>query len=289
MNRAFTRQLSHSRVCLRPGYSTVQPVHHLVPVEKARLKPGLQQLLLPADDIRSNKFKPTEICHDRVAEYYRNTLESDLLLHFYQHGATKIEGNKRREWAKDSPYKLYRGKRKPKGGTRATKDIYPITSTNVPKLTSIVVHAYNKKALEYPWLNISTRLQLSVITNVKAKQIYNKMNILPWKARVGRPCGGKVELFDRDMSQFISTLTELVLPRIRAFKGISVTSGDRNGNISFGMTAEDVQLFPELENYQELFPNLCGIDITFKTTAQTDAQAKTLLSAYGFPFAKPEN
>ncbi|CAK9438115.1 mitochondrial 54S ribosomal protein uL5m [Lodderomyces beijingensis] len=286
MNRTFTRQFSQTGVSLRPGYSTVHPVHHLVKVEKAKLKPGLQNLLLPRDDIRSVKYKPTEICQDRVAEHYRNTLESDLLLHFYQHKAVKVEGNKKRTWSNDSPHNLFRGLRKPRGGTRATKDKHPITAENVPRLTSIALHAYNKNALEHNWLNISTRLQLSIITNVKAKQTYNKSNILPWKTRVGRPCGAKVELVDRDMNQFISTLTELVLPRIRAFKGISFGSGDRNGNISFGLSPEDVQFFPEFEHYQELFPNLNGMDITFKTTAQTDAQAKTLLSAYGFPFAK---
>lgn len=286
MNKTFVRQLSQSSILYRPGYSTVNPVHHLVKVEKSKLKPGLQNLLLPADDIRSVKYKPTEICQDRVADYYNNTLQSDLLLHFYDHDAEVIEGNKRRSWGTDSPYKVYRSSRNPRGGTRSTKNKYPITSKNVPEITSVVVHSYNKYALEHPWLNISTRLQLSVITNVKAKQIFNRSNILPWKVRVGRPCGGKVELFDRDMNQFISTLTELVLPRIRAFKGIRFSSGDKNGNVSFGLTAEDVQLFPELENFQELFPNLNGIDITFKTTAQDDSQAKTLLSAYGFPFSK---
>ena len=94
------------------------------------------------------------------------------------------------------------------------------------------------------------QIKLATITNVKPKILYGKSNILPWKVRVGRACGAKVELFDRDMSQFISTLTELVLPRIRAFKGIPRTSGDKNGNISMGLTPEDCQFFPELEHFK---------------------------------------
>ena len=284
MQRSFVRQFSSSRVALSTNYSTVLPVHHLVKVEKAKLKPDLQNLILPTDDIRSVKYKPTEIAQDRVADHYRNTLESDLMLHFYRHNSKRLVGNKLRSWGVDSPYKLYRGLRKPAGGTRPIKDIVPVTNENIPKLTSIVVQSYNKHTAEHPWLNISNRLQLAVMTNVKPKIVYGKLNILNWKVRRGRPCGAKVELFDRDMNQFITTLTELVLPRIRALRGIRPTSGDRNGNISFGLNAEDMQFFPEFEHYQEIFPNLNGVHITFKTTAPTDAQAKTLLSTYGFVF-----
>ena len=88
---------------LRPGYSTVNPVHHLVKVEKSKLRPGLKELLLPKDDIRSVKFKPTEISQDRVNEYYQNALQSDLLLHLYEHDAEPIIGNKKRSWGTDTP------------------------------------------------------------------------------------------------------------------------------------------------------------------------------------------
>ncbi|EMG47205.1 Mitochondrial ribosomal protein, large subunit, putative [Candida maltosa Xu316] len=208
------------------------------------------------------------------------------MLHLYEHDAETIIGNKKRSWGNDSPFKLFRPLRKPSGSTRASKNIHPIDNKNIPKLESVVVHAYNNKALVSGWLNITTRLQLATITNVKPKILYGKSNILPWKVRIGRPCGAKVELRDRDMTQFVSTLAELVLPRIRAFKGIPKTSGDKNGNISFGLNPEDCQFFPELEHYQELFPNLTGLHITFKTTAETDNNARTLLSCYGLPFSK---
>lgn len=280
------RQFSHTAACAKPGYSTVQPVHHLVKVEKSALMPKYSNVRLPKSDIESVGYRPTEIDHDRLRDHYTNTLQSDMLLHFYEHGATRIVGEKKREWGTDSPYKLYRNKKRARITGRARKDILPITHKNVPELESITVHSYNKNALEESWLNISTRLQLAQITNVKPKQLYAKSNILPWKLREGKPCGAKVELTGLDMSQFVSTLTELVLPRIRAFRGIKMSLGDSNGNVSFGLDSEDLKYFPEIENFQDLFPNLNGIHVTFKTSARTDEQARTLLSLMGFPFTR---
>lgn len=285
--RLFVRCFSGSSAGLRPGYSTVQPVHHLVKINKTALKPGYQELITPKDDITSLGFKPVETHQDRLSDHYENTIKSDLMLHFYQHDGEVELGNKKREWGTDSPYKLYRSLRKPKGFGRPTRDIHPITDKNIPELTSIAIQAYEKESLEEPWLNISTRLQLAQITNVKPKRIFAKSNILQWRLREGKLCGAKVELTGRDMNQFILTLTEMVLPRIRTFKGIKNSSGDKGGNITFGLTPEDVKLFPEIENFQDLFPNLTGMHITFKTTARTDEQARTLISALGFPFYGP--
>lgn len=285
--RLGRRLFSTSSLKLKPGYSTVDPVHHLVKIRKAALKPKYKELLIPKDDIRAVGFKPTEISQDRLSEHYENTLESDLMLHFYEHDAAVKLGLKKREWGQDSPYAVYRQLKHPKGLTRATRDVIPVKWSNIPELTSITLNAYSSDALEESWLNISARLQIAQITNVKPKQLYNRSNVLPWKVREGKPCGCKVELTGRDMSQFLSTLTELVLPRIRTFQGIKETSGDGNGNITFGLNAEDVKYFPEIENFQELFPNLFGFHITFKTTARTDEKAKTLLSALGLPFYDP--
>lgn len=287
MNRQWVRAFSGTSVRAKPGYSTVEPVHHLVEVRKAALSPKYQPLLIPRDDAEAVGFRPTEIDQDRVAEHYTNTLQSDLMLHFYDHDAETVVGNKKREWKKDSPYALYREMKKPRGVGRATRDVKPIGPHNVPELAGISINLYSKEALEHLWLNISARLQIAQITNVKPKQLKNKANILPWKVREGKPCGCKVELTGRDMTQFLSTLTELVLPRVRTFQGLRNTSGDGCGNITFGLDPEDVKYFPEIENFQELYPNLFGFHITLKTTARTDEAARTLLSALGLPFYDP--
>lgn len=278
------RTFSTTALRSRAGYSTVEPVHHLVKIKKNALKPGLSELLKSSDDITAIKFKPTEIDQDRVQEYYDNTLKLDLMLHYYQHDATTIYGNKLRSWGNDSPYKMYRQLKKPVKTLKQTPDIHPITDKSVPEITLIIVQAYNKDILEELWLNISTKLQLAQITNVRPQQLYSRTNILPWKTRVGKQCGAKVELTGRDMHQFMSTLSELVLPRIRTFRGIYNSTGDKQGNITFGLGPEDVKLFPEIEQFQDLYPNLCGMNITFKTLASTDDQARTLVSSFGFPF-----
>lgn len=287
LSRSFIRSFSSGLVIKKPGYSSVAPVHHLVKIDKAALKPVYQPILLEKDDIQSVGFKPTEISQDRFQEHYQNTVQSDLMLALYEHDAEVIPGNKKRSWGTDSPYKLYRGLKKQKGLGRPSRDIHPIRSSNIPEITSISINAYNQAALEENWINISNRLQIAQITNVKPKQTRNKSNVLQWKVREGKICGCKAELTGRDMTQFITTLVELVLPRIRTFEGISNTSGDSSGNISFGLEPEDVKFFPEIENFQELYPNLFGFNITLKTTARTDEQARTLLSALGFPFYTP--
>lgn len=287
MLKSLIRSFSSSTVVRKTGYSSVAPVHHLVKINKPALKPLYQPLLLEKSDIQSVGFKPTEIYQDRFQEHYHNTIMPDLLLSLYEHDASVIPGNKKRSWGNDSPYKLYRGLKKQTGLGRPSRDIHPIKSHNIPELTSISINAYSQAALEDSWVNISNRLQIAQITNVKPKQTRNKSNVLQWKVREGKICGCKAELTGRDMTRFVTTLVELVLPRIRSFNGISNTSGDSSGNISFGFEPEYVKYFPEIEHFQELYPNLFGFNITLKTTARTDEQARILLSALGFPFYTP--
>jgi large subunit ribosomal protein L5 len=83
-------------------------------------------------------------------------------------------------------------------------------------------------------------------------------------------------------------LTEIVLPRIREYKGISNNSGDKGGNVQFGLTPNDVRFFPEIEANQDLWPKVFGMHINVVTSAQTDFEARTLLSSYGFAFTGTE-
>ena len=285
MFKLSLRLLSTSSNLLK-GYSTVEPVHHLVKVKKLTLGKRFDDLKLSKDDVRRPSFKPKDIYQDRVAEHYHNTLASDLMLNLYQHDVETVVGSKKRKWDPSSPYSALRQLRKPKGHTRAQKDVHPMAPKRIPQLTGISLNLYNKDALEYPWANVSSRVLLAQLTNVKPKVLRNKSNVLQWKVRAGKVCGCKVELQGREMHRFLTTLTELVLPRLRSFQGIKESSGDHNGNITFGLQPDDVKYFPEVENFAELFPNLWGFHITLKTSAETDSQAQTLLSSLGFPFYK---
>lgn len=155
---------------------------------------------------------------------------------------------------------------------------------NIPFLEKITITSWVKEAKDDLTLAIAASLQLQQITGVKPTPIYAKTNVPTWKLRPGMHMGAKVELKGREQSQFISTLTELVLPKMREFKGISNRSGDRFGSIAFGMDGSDVRFFPEIEANPDLWPKTFGIDISFTTSAQVDMDARVLLSGLGLPF-----
>jgi large subunit ribosomal protein L5 len=278
------RHFSSSAVSQKVGCAQVKPVHHKVRIIKKNLSPRFPELKLQPHDIKSPKFKPYLTHEDRVAEHYYNTLQSDLLLINYRHGQQPIYGNKRRQWDMTSPYHLNRPLRKPKGQLVPSPTILPKTYENVPILEGVTLNCFVKDAKLYPAQAIAAALQLQQITGVKPTPIYAKTNVPNWKLRPGMKMGAKVTLHGRDASQFISTLTEIVLPRIREFYGISNRAGDRFGNIAFGLNAENVKLFPEIENNQDAWQQNFGFDITLHTSAQTDADARILLSGLGFPF-----
>lgn len=282
------RHFSSSAVANKVGCAQVKPVHHKVRIVKKNLSSRFPELKLDQYDIRSPKFKPFLTHEDRVAEYYFNTLQSDLLLINYRHGQQTIYGNKRRQWDMTSPYHLNRPLRKPKGQIVPSPTIVPRSYENVPVLEGVTLNCFVKDAKLYPAQAITAALQLQQITGVKPTPIFAKTNVPNWKLRPGMKMGAKVTLHGRDASQFISTLTEIVLPRMREFYGISNRAGDRYGNIAFGLTGEDVKLFPEIENNQDSWQQNFGFDITLHTSAQTDADARILLSGLGFPFTGSE-
>ncbi|AMD20996.1 HEL285Wp [Eremothecium sinecaudum] len=266
--------------------SVVKPVHHLVKIDKSKLSPRFPELNFKTNDIRSPSFRPTATHQDRVREHYYNTVQSDLLLMNYSHRAETVIGLKNRPWDGSSPYHLNRPPKKPQWSKTELPDIKPITWRNIPDIESVVLNCYIPKSNENQLLPIAIALQLQQITGCKPEYLYSKMDIPSWKVRKGMRMGAKVELKGRPMSQFMSTLTEIVLPRIRAYKGIPSSSGNRLGVISFGLTPQDVAFFPELDLNQEAWPMTFGMHININTTARTDPQAKTLLSGFGFPICK---
>lgn len=280
----FIRQLSSTSNLYKSACSIVKPVHHLIKVDKSKLSPRFPELNFEKNDIRSPSFRPVTTHQDRVREYYLNTLQSDMLLINYNHNAVVKEGLKNREWDGSSPYHINRPLRNPKGVKTQLPNVNPIMWYNIPEVTSIVINCYVREAKENQLLPITALLQLQQITGCKPKALFSKTDVPAWKVRKGTQMGALVELKGRPMSQFLSTLTEIVLPRIREYKGISNKSGNRFGGLSFGLTSEDVRFFPEINTNPELWPVTFGMHINVNTSAQTDAQARTLISGLGFPF-----
>lgn len=272
--------ISHGKV----GVSIKHPVHHTVKYKPSQVSNRYRKLLTPKSHIESSGYRPLVTGQDRVRDHHYNTIQSDLLLVNYRHGQEDKKGIKQREWDGSSPFHINRPLRDPRGRMKASKDVKKRDWTNVPEITAISLNLFATEAKNTADTNIPAMLQLQQITGMKPKVVYSKTNVPTWRLRPGMPMGCKITLKGRPMSQFLYTLNELVLPRSKTWRGISNSSGDRNGNISFGVSAEDARLFPELEGNLELWPRTFGFDVTIHTTAQVDPEARTLMSAYGFLF-----
>ena len=151
----------------------------------------------------------------------------------------------------------------------------------VPKLDKIVINMgvgeakENAKALESAVKDLETIAGQKVITT-KAKKA-----IATFKIRQGMNIGCKVTLRGEKMYTFLDKLISVALPRVRDFRGINPNSFDGRGNYSMGV--KEQLIFPEIE-YDKV-DKIRGMDIIFVTTANTDVEAKELLTMFGMPFA----
>ncbi len=124
--------------------------------------------------------------------------------------------------------------------------------------------------------------ELTLIAGQKPVATKAKKAISNFKVRAGMKIGAKVTLRGTRMYEFFDRLVGIALPRVRDFRGISDKSFDGKGNYSMGI--KEQLIFPEI-SYDKV-EKIRGLDVSFITTAQTDAEAKALLKALGLPFAK---
>jgi large subunit ribosomal protein L5 len=150
----------------------------------------------------------------------------------------------------------------------------------VPKLLKIVVNRGVGAATGDKKLVDSSVEELSTITGQRAVQTISKKAVSNFKLREGMPIGAKVTLRSEIMYEFLDRLTTVALPRVRDFKGISDKGFDGRGNYTFGVTEQII--FPEISI--DKISKIQGMDITFVTNAQTDAESYELLKALGMPF-----
>ncbi|WP_455423182.1 50S ribosomal protein L5 [Chloracidobacterium thermophilum] len=156
---------------------------------------------------------------------------------------------------------------------------------SVPRLEKIVINmglgkdyvlSKNLKVLE-------TGLQeLALITGQKPVVTRAKSSIASFKLREQDPVGVMVTLRGKRMYEFFERLVKIALPRVRDFRGVSTKSFDGRGNYTLGIKEQIV--FPEIDIAK--VDKLRGMNITFVTSAQTDAEAQELLSCLGMPFRK---
>jgi len=152
----------------------------------------------------------------------------------------------------------------------------------VPKLQKIVVSRGVGAAVADKKLIDHAVDELSVITGQRAVSTLSKKDVAAFKLRKGMPIGAKVTLRGERMYEFLDRLVTSALPRVRDFQGIRATGFDGRGNYSLGVTEQII--FPEI-NIDKI-NRINGMDITFVTSAETDKEAKSLLTELGLPFKK---
>ncbi len=152
----------------------------------------------------------------------------------------------------------------------------------IPKLEKIVVNVGcgndkdNSKALD------AIASDLMQITGQKPVFCKAKKSVANFKLREGMIIGAKVTLRGDRMYEFLDRLFNLALPRVRDFRGINPNSFDGRGNYSLGV--KEQLIFPEID-YDKI-DKVRGMDICFVTTANTDEEARELLTLMGAPFTR---
>ena len=156
------------------------------------------------------------------------------------------------------------------------------STMQIPKLDKIVVNVGAGEARENSKVIDAICKDLSQITGQKPLVCRARKSVANFKLREGMPIGVKVTLRGDKMYEFLDRFFNLALPRVRDFRGINPNSFDGRGNYAMGI--KEQLIFPEIE-YDKV-DKIRGMDIVFVTTANTDEEARELLTIMGAPFAK---
>ncbi len=155
----------------------------------------------------------------------------------------------------------------------------------VPKLTKIVLNQGVGSATQDKKLVDNAVVEMTTISGQKAVATIAKTSVSNFKLREFMPIGSRVTLRDKKMYEFLERFVTVSLPRVRDFKGINDKGFDGRGNYSLGIKEQII--FPELDI--DKINKISGMDITFVTTAKTDAEAYALLKELGLPFKNQNN
>ena len=152
----------------------------------------------------------------------------------------------------------------------------------IPKLNKVVINVGAGDAKDNAKVIDTIISELTLITGQKAVPTFARKSVANFKLREGMKIGAKVTLRGEMMYEFVDKLFNLALPRVRDFKGINANGFDGRGNYALGL--KEQLIFPEIE-YDKI-DKIRGMDIAFVTTANTDEEARELLTLLGAPFAK---
>lgn len=152
----------------------------------------------------------------------------------------------------------------------------------VPQISKVVINIGMGEAMDNPKALDAAVSDISQITGQKPVVTKARTSIAAFKLREGRAIGVKVTLRGERMWSFLDRLLNIVLPRVRDFRGISRDAFDGRGNYTLGLREQ--LIFPEIE-YDKI-DKIRGMEITIVTTATNDEQAAQMLEMLGMPFRK---
>lgn len=152
----------------------------------------------------------------------------------------------------------------------------------VPKLEKIVINMGIGEAKENSKVLDAAMAELEIISGQKPVITRAKNSIANFKLREGMAIGCKVTLRGERMYEFLDRLVNLALPRVRDFRGVNPNAFDGRGNYALGI--KEQLIFPEIE-YDKV-DKVRGMDVIVVTTANTDEEARELLTQFGMPFKK---
>lgn len=152
----------------------------------------------------------------------------------------------------------------------------------VPKIEKIVINMGVGEARDNAKVLENAVSDMQLISGQKPVITKAKKSVAAFKLREGMPIGCKVTLRGEKMYEFLDRLVNLALPRVRDFRGVSSTAFDGRGNYALGI--KEQLIFPEVE-YDKI-DKVRGMDVIIVTTADSDEEARELLTQFGMPFQK---
>ncbi len=152
----------------------------------------------------------------------------------------------------------------------------------IPKLDKIVINVGCGEARDNSKVIDAIMIDLAAITGQKPIVCKARKSVANFKLREGMNIGVKVTLRGERMYEFLDRFFNVALPRVRDFRGINPNSFDGRGNYNMGI--KEQLIFPEIE-YDKI-DTVRGMDLCFVTTANTDEEARELLTLMGAPFAR---
>ncbi len=163
-----------------------------------------------------------------------------------------------------------------------TKEFGYTSVMAVPRVKKSVVNMGVGEAIQDAKLLDQAADELATITGQKPAITRARKSIANFKLRAGMAIGCRVTMRGRRMYEFLDRLMNLALPRVRDFRGVSPRAFDGRGNYTLGI--RDQLIFPEV-NYAKV-QKVKGMNVCVVTTAETDEEARALLTHLGMPFRK---